>query len=432
LVAAACFADLGHPVLCADADEGKVASLRSGVVPFYEPGLQDLVAANLVAGRLNFTLSTAECVAASEVVFITVGTPVGPGGEADLRYVVEAARQIAAALRGPLIVVNKSTVPVGTGELVARAIADCKRSEHSVQVVSNPEFLREGSAVADFLRPDRIVIGSGDAHAAAVLRELYEPFEAPTIFTDVRTAEMTKYAANAFLATKISYINEIAKICQQVGVDVKAVVAAAGSDKRIGTGFMNAGLGFGGSCFPKDVAALTKLAESHGVTPRLLRAVVEVNRSQIPDACARIDGLLGGLRGRKIGVLGLAFKGNTDDVRESPALALVRQLARAGAQITAHDPAAAANARAELGGEFALRTVSSPYESLEGAAAAVVATDWPEYGQLDLALARKLMAGDLFVDGRNLYESRDVTAAGLRYIGIGRSLQLPEPSEVLT
>lgn len=422
LVTGTCFAELGNEVVCVDTDAAKVASLRKGEVPFYEPGLSDLVTRNASVGRLRFSENSAEAVQASEVIFIAVGTPMGGDGHADLSHVREVAKDIAGALNGPKVVVNKSTVPVETGDLVASIIKEHRVTPHEVAVVSNPEFLREGSAINDFMMPDRIVIGISDGKSEAFMRDLYAPLNATIIVTDVRTAEMIKYTANAFLATKISFINEIAHICDEVGADVTQVVVGAGTDKRIGTAFMNAGLGFGGSCFPKDVLALIKIAHRYDITARILDSVLDVNRGQIHRVCRRIEQHLGNVNGRRIGLLGLAFKPNTDDVRESPAIALAQALIELGAKITAHDPVAIRTARNVLGDTVTY--VERSYEVTNDADAVVIATDWNEYKNLDLNIVRKLMSGKLFVDARNVHDAQKVRDAGLEYVGIGRGLPL--------
>jgi len=422
LVTGTCFAELGNQVICVDTDTAKIATLKKGQIPFYEPGLSDLVNRNVSAGRLTFTDQSADGIRASEVIFIAVGTPTADDGHADLTYVRQAAHDIAAYLNGPTLVVNKSTVPVETGDLVASIIRERCVERHQVSVVSNPEFLREGSAVNDFMLPDRIVIGVSDDESEAFMRDLYAPLNASIIVTDVRTAEMIKYTANAFLATKISFINEIAHICDEVGADVTNVVIGAGTDKRIGIAFMNPGLGFGGSCFPKDVLALIKIAHRYDLTPKILDSVLDVNRRQIHRVCRRIEQQLGAIEGLRIGLLGLAFKPNTDDVRESPAVALARALLELGAQITAHDPVAIHSARRVL--RDSVNYVESSYEATNDADAVVLATDWNEYKNLDLSIVRKLMRGSLLVDGRNIYDPEKVLAAGLQYIGIGRGVPL--------
>lgn len=422
LVTGTCFAELGNQVVCIDTDAAKISALRTGKIPFYEPGLSDVVNRNVSAGRLKFTDQSSEGIRASEVIFIAVGTPMGDDGHADLTYVRQAARDIATHMNGPKLVVNKSTVPVETGDLVASIIREQRVENHEVSVVSNPEFLREGSAINDFMVPDRIVIGVSDSNSEAFMRDLYAPLNAPIVVTDVRTAEMIKYTANSFLATKISFINEIAHICDEVGADVTSVVLGAGTDKRIGTAFMNPGLGFGGSCFPKDVLALIKIAHRYDLTPKILDSVLDVNRQQIHHVCRRIEQQLGGIKGRHIGLLGLSFKPNTDDVRESPAIALAQALLELGAEITAHDPVAIQPARRIL--RDSVTYVDTSYEATNDADAVVVATDWNEYKNLDLAIIRKLMHGTTLVDARNLYDPEKVRGAGLHYIGIGRGVPL--------
>jgi UDPglucose 6-dehydrogenase len=344
----------------------------------------------------------------------------------DLRHVREAALGIAAALDGPKVIVNKSTVPVQTADLVSSLIEEARTSDHAVTVVSNPEFLREGSAVADFMHPDRIVIGVDHPGAEELLRDLYAPFGAPIIVTDPRTAEMIKLTSNAFLAAKISFINEIARICDAVGADVRDVVAGAGADKRIGASCMQPGLGFGGSCLPKDLLALQKIAAKTGVGAHLLDAVMEVNTAQVALVTTRLKKLIGDLPGRIIGVLGLAFKAGTDDVRESPALVLVRALVQDGAKVQAHDPAAARNAAHAL--PSGVRFVDAPYDVAEGADALVIATAWSEYTELDLSRLRRRMRGDVLFDTRDLYDPRKACEAGFTYAGIGR--HAPAPTRV--
>jgi UDPglucose 6-dehydrogenase len=419
LVTGACLAELGNNVVCIDNDSGKIAGLLAGKMPFFEPGLQELVARNTRAERITFTTGANEAIAAASIVFIAVGTPMGEDGHADLQYVREAARSIASALGDgePKVVVNKSTVPVETGDLVAAIIRENVQASCAVSVVSNPEFLREGSAISDFMQPDRIVIGVSDEHSAQVMKDLYAPLAAPMFVTNVRTAEMIKYTANAFLATKISFVNEIANICARVGADVKKVVAAAGADSRIGTAFMNPGLGFGGSCFPKDVKALSKIAESCGVQPSILRAVLDVNERQISNLSLQLEELLGNLDGKHVAVFGLAFKPNTDDVRESPAIRLIESLVLAGARISAHDPEAVETARELLGDS--VRYVANCYEAVHDADALVIATDWNEYKQIDFSVIVRLMRGRVLLDGRNLYDAEEARAAGFEYRGVG-------------
>lgn len=418
LVTATCFAELGNRATAIDGDAEKIAKLQRGEIPFYEPGLLEMLLRNQHSGRLRFASSVAAGIDGAECIFIAVGTPMGGGGEADLSQVRVVALQVAQSLRRPAFVINKSTVPVETGDLVSTLIREHRRHDVEVRVVSNPEFLREGSALADFMHPDRIVVGVSDAQSAAFMQELYAPLNAPVLVTDVRTAEMIKYTANAFLATKISFINEIANVCDRVGADVKDVVVGAGSDRRIGTSFMNPGIGFGGSCFPKDVSALMRIAENHGIPLQILPAVVHVNEAQIDLLLDRMTEALAGLEGKRIGLLGLAFKPNTDDVRESPALKFVAKAMERGATITAHDPVARENAHAVL--HDAVRYVPDCYEAMDDADAVVIATEWNEYKQLSFPMIRKIMAGTLFVDARNMYDPADATRFGLRYMGVGR------------
>ncbi|TAM77166.1 UDP-glucose/GDP-mannose dehydrogenase family protein [bacterium] len=418
LVTGTCLAELGNKVVCIDSDARKVDALEQGRLPFFEPGLLELVLRNQHGGRLSFAREVAEGTRGSEVIFIAVGTPMADDGHADLRHVREVAMQIARSLDSPKVVVNKSTVPVETGDLVASIIREHKTSDYDVHVVSNPEFLREGSAIADFMKPDRIVLGVETPVAEGLMRALYAPLEAPIIVTDVRTAEMIKYTANAFLATKISFINEIAAICEHVGADVKDVVIGAGSDRRIGAAFMNPGLGFGGSCFPKDVMALQCIAEGHGLKPRILDAVLTVNERQIERACTKITEALGNLKDRRVGLLGLAFKPNTDDVRESPAIALAERLIAGGATVAAHDPVAIETARERLGDRVLY--MNDYYESANDAEALVIATDWNEYKQVDFSMLRKLMKGRFIFDMRNIYDPSDAEAQGFVYVGVGR------------
>jgi UDPglucose 6-dehydrogenase len=420
LVTGACLAELGNTAICIDTDVEKVNALQSGIVPFFEPGLQELVARNQRSGRISFTVDAAQAISKSEIVFIAVGTPMGEDGHADLQYVRSAARTIATSLKAGsrTIVVNKSTVPVETGDLVSAIIRESRTDACDVAVVSNPEFLREGNAIADFMSPDRIVLGVYDDDSAAVMKDLYAPLVAPIIVTDVRTAEMIKYTANAFLAAKISFINEIARICEKVGADVKDVVLGAGTDKRIGTAFMNPGLGFGGSCFPKDVTALASIAQKYGVAPTVLEAVLRVNSEQVHLCAERLEASLETLNGRRIAVLGLAFKPNTDDVRESPAINLVQALLERGAEVHAHDPEAIETARQVLGDGVVYH--ANVYESLKDADAMVVATDWNEYKQLDLDLAARVLRGNVLFDTRNIYDPRLVLEQGFHYLSVGR------------
>ena len=423
LVTGTCFADLGNRVICLDIDEERIAKLKNGVMPIYEPGLEELVRRNAGRGRLSFTSSYREGLAEAEFVFIAVDTPSGLEGEADLRSVRAAARSIAEVMDHPMIIVNKSTVPIGTGDWVAEIINRHRHNGVDFWVVSNPEFLREGSAVSDFLNPDRIVLGSLNREAAEKVAQLYLPLRAPIIVTDLRTAEMIKYASNAFLASRISFINEIAAICERLGADVKEVAAGMGYDKRIGPSFLDAGLGFGGSCFPKDVRALAHMAAVHGCHPQLLRAVLEINADQRRSVVQKLRDLLGKLDEQTIGVLGLAFKPNTDDMREAPAVELIHLLQHEGARIKAYDPVAMENARRILSD---VTLCQDAYEVAEDADALVIATEWNEFKHLDLPRIRKALRRPIVVDGRNIYEPERMAALGFTYRGVGRGYLRPQ------
>jgi UDPglucose 6-dehydrogenase len=419
LVTGACLADLGNAVVCVDRDEEKIATLCAGGLTLYEPRLPELIERNARAGRLSFTTDIESAVRSSEIVMIAVGTPADAGGAADLSAVRTVAAEIGRALDGPKIVVSKSTVPLETSALIAALVAENATGEHRVDVVSNPEFLREGSAVADFMQPDRIVIGTSSAHAEAVMRELYAPLGAPILVTDMRTSELMKYAANAFLATKVSFMNEIANICAAAGVDVDTVAHGMGLDPRIGTAFMQPGMGYGGSCLPKDVRALEQLAVTRGYDAPLLRAVETVNHRQRARTFGALVAALGGdVAGKHVAVLGAAFKPNTDDVRDAPALAVIEALLGAEASVCVHDPAALAAVRARFGD--ALRYAADAYDTLRGADALLLATEWDVYQDLDFTRVRALMRGDRVIDGRNAFDPGRVAAAGLVYAGIGR------------
>ncbi|GAB4469392.1 MAG: UDP-glucose/GDP-mannose dehydrogenase family protein [Anaerolineales bacterium] len=417
LVTAACFADLGNRVIALDINEEKIEGLKKGVMPIYEPGLEELVERNVKAGRLAFTTSYPEALSDSEFVFIAVGTPSGVDGEADLRYVAQAARNIAENMTHPLIVVNKSTVPVGTGDWTADIIRKHQKEPIPFSVVSCPEFLREGSAIGDFMQPYRTVLGSTDREAAEKVAQLHLPLRAPIMITDLRTAEMIKYASNAFLATKISFINEIANICEALGADVKEVAVGMGYDKRIGPMFLDAGLGYGGSCFPKDVKALAYMAEEKGRHPQLLRAVMEINDDRRRLAIKRLRELVGDLHGTTIGLLGLSFKPNTDDMRDAPSVTIADLLTKAGANVRAYDPVAMPVARTILP---QVEMCRDPYELAEGCDALMVVTDWNEFKQLDFARIKNLMKRAILVDGRNIYDPKTMKQLGFRYRGLGR------------
>jgi UDPglucose 6-dehydrogenase len=427
LVTGTCFAELGNNVVCLDNDEQKIETLKAGKAPFYEPQMLEMIVRNQHAGRLSFSSDVAGGVRDSDIIFIAVGTPPGGDGQADLSAVRAVAKVIGQALNGPKIVVSKSTVPVETGEMVSSIIAENATEHHQVDVVSNPEFLREGSAIADFMAPDRVVVGTSSAEAEAVMRDLYRSLDAPIVVTNVRTSEMIKYAANAFLATKISFMNEIANICELVDVDVKAVGKGIGFDHRIGTQFMNPGIGYGGSCFPKDVRALEQIAAGRHYDASLLRSVEVINKQQIGFTFAKLMAALDGdAAGKTVGVLGMAFKPNTDDIREAPALYLIEKLLAAGASVRAHDPIATEMVRKELGDKITY--CEHMYEALHDADLLLLATEWNEYKNIDFAMVRKLMRGDKVIDGRNVFDPELVVASGLDYIGIGRKqMRVPQP-----
>jgi UDPglucose 6-dehydrogenase len=415
LVTGACFADLGNRVTCIDVDEQKVAALKAGVIPIYEPGLEELVERNIRAGRLHFTTSYQEGLAGTEFVFVAVNTPPGLAGEADMTYARAAAHSIAENLTTPAIVVNKSTMPIGTGDWV-QGVLD-RFGSVAAAVVSNPEFLAEGAAVADFNKPDRVVLGADNPAAAEKVAELYAPLHATVVITDLRTAEMIKYASNAFLATKISFINEIASICEKMGADVKQVARGMGLDNRIGPKFLNAGVGFGGSCFPKDVQALAHMAALSGCHPQLLRAVLEINRDARRSVVLKLRAALGQLEDTRIGVLGLAFKPNTDDLREAAAIEIIHLLQGEGAKVQAYDPVSMEKAASVLPG---VTMCADAYEVARDADAVILLTEWNEFKQLDLSRLRALMARPVFVDGRNIYEPDTMAAAGFQYLSVGR------------
>jgi UDPglucose 6-dehydrogenase len=418
LVTGACFADLGNKVVCLDVVPEKIEKLKRGELPIYEPGLEEMVQRNNAAGRLSFTTNYSEAIPHAEFIFVAVGTPSGVDGEADLKYIRSAVENIAHYLDSYAIIVNRSTVPVGTGDSTAHTLIERgKKQGIDFQVVSNPEFTREGSAIYDFLNPDRVVLGSVDAEAAEAVADLYRAFTKNIMITDLRTAEMIKYASNAFLAMKISFINEIASICEKLGADVKMVAAGMGRDQRIGAAFLNAGLGFGGSCFPKDVKALTYMAEVNGLHPQLLRAVMDINRDQRRRVVFQLRESLGNLRGKTIGLLGLAFKPNTDDIREAAAIDLAHMLSNEGASLRAYDPVAMENAHRLLDG---VKFCADAYEVAAGADAIVLVTEWNEFRQLDMPRIHASMHRKLFLDGRNVYEPGEMRAHGFEYHGVGR------------
>lgn len=418
LVTAACFADLGNRVVALDVDETKVENLKKGVMPIYEPGLAELVERNVRAGRISFTASYKEAMKGAEYAFIAVGTPSGANGAADLQYVAAAAKSIAENMTAPLIIINKSTVPIGTGDWVADIVKGAQPKPIDFAVVSCPEFLREGSAIGDFMNPHRTVIGSLDREAANKVAQLHLPLRAPIVITDLRTAEMIKYASNAFLATKISFINELADLCERVGADVKEVAAGMGYDVRIGRHFLDAGLGWGGSCFPKDVEALAFMASENGLTPRILNSVMQVNYERRKTAVRRVAEMLGGsLTGKTVGLFGLAFKPNTDDMRDAPSITVARELLEAGAKVRAYDPVAMDAARPILP---AVDMFEDPYSMAEGCDALMVVTEWNEFKQLDLERIKALLKSPVVYDGRNIYEPARMKELGFVYRAVGR------------
>ncbi|KQP50531.1 UDP-glucose/GDP-mannose dehydrogenase family protein [Methylobacterium sp. Leaf108] len=420
LVSGTCFADFGHDVICVDKDPAKIEALKAGRMPIYEPGLEALVADNVRQGRLSFTTDFAPAVEQADAVFIAVGTPSRRGdGFADLTYVFAAAREIAASLTGYTVVVTKSTVPVGTGDEVERIIREA-RPEADVSVVSNPEFLREGAAIEDFKRPDRIVIGSEDPRATELMAKVYRPLylnQAPILVTGRRTAELTKYAANAFLATKITFINEIADLCEQVGANVQEVARGIGLDNRIGGKFLHAGPGYGGSCFPKDTLALVKTAQDAGTPVRLVETVVSVNDQRKRAMARRVVAACGGsVRGKTIAILGLTFKPNTDDMRDAPSLSIITALQDGGARIVAYDPEGMEQAGLMLSN---VTYAQDAYTCAEGADAVVIVTEWNAFRALDLARLREIMAAPVLVDLRNVYTPAEAMQQGFHYTGIG-------------
>ncbi len=421
LVSGACFADFGHVVTCVDSDAEKIARLLRGEIPIYEPGLDELVANNVREGRLSFTTDLKPAVKGADAVFIAVGTPSRRGdGHADLSYVYAAAKTIAGALDGFTVVVNKSTVPVGTGDEVERIIREM-RPDADFAVVSNPEFLREGAAIEDFKRPDRVVIGTDDPRAREVMAEIYRPLslnQPPLVFVGRRTSELTKYAANAFLATKITFINEMADLCEKVGADVQEVARGIGLDKRIGGKFLHAGPGYGGSCFPKDTLALIKTGQDEGSALRIVETVVAVNDARKRAMARKVINALGGhVRGKKIGLLGLAFKPNTDDMRDAPSLAIVASLAGDGADVHAYDPESMEQAR-PLMPEVTFH--DNAYSAIEGADALVIVTEWDAFRALDLDRVKGLLKQPIIVDLRNIYRPADVRKRGFAYVSVGR------------
>ncbi len=421
LVTGACFADLGNRVVALDIDAARIAGLTRGEMPIYEPGLEELVERNVRAGRLHFTTSYEEALRSAEFVFIAVGTPSGVDGEADLQHVRAVAESIARAMTRPLVIVNKSTVPVGTGDWVADILRSTQPKPIPFAVVSCPEFLREGSAITDFMSPARTVLGSLDADAAEKVAQLHLPLRAPIVITDLRTAEMIKYASNAFLATKISFINEIANICEALGADIKEVASGMGYDPRIGRAFLEAGLGYGGSCFPKDVLALAYMAAEKGRHPQLLQAVMDINADSRRRIVERAQELLGALGGKTVGLLGLTFKPNTDDMREAPALEIARRLLAEGAVVRAYDPVGMPRATTLLPEVHMARDA---YDLAGGCDAVIICTEWNEFKNLDLQRLHDAMRQPIVVDGRNIYDPAEMASYGFHYRGVGRGYDL--------
>jgi UDPglucose 6-dehydrogenase len=422
LVSGACFADFGHDVICVDKAAEKIDALKSGVIPIFEPGLDALVESNARSGRLSFTTELAPAVGDADVIFIAVGTPSRRGdGHADLGYVYAAAKEIAASIKGFTVVVTKSTVPVGTGDEVERIIREAN-PDADVAVVSNPEFLREGAAIDDFKRPDRIVVGLSDDRAKAVMTEVYRPLfinQSPLLFTSRRTSELIKYAANGFLAMKITFINEMADLCEKVGADVQDVSRGIGLDGRIGSKFLHAGPGYGGSCFPKDTLALAKTAQDFDAPVRLIETTIAVNDTRKRAMGRKVIAAAGGdVRGKKVALFGLTFKPNTDDMRDSPAIAVVQALQDAGAIVSGYDPEGMENAKQMMDIEFA----AGPYEAAEGADIAVLVTEWNAFRALDLDRLKSIMKTPVLVDLRNVYRAQEVEAHGFAYTGVGKSI----------
>ena len=417
LTTAACFADLGNDVCALDADSAVIEMLESGRVPFYEPGLQEIMSRSLAVGRLCFTQSYAKALSDPEFVFLAVGTPMAENGEADLSQVEAAACAVGDALAASAVIVNKSTVPIGTGDIVGDIVRRRLRASAGCWVVSNPEFLREGSAVHDFMHPDRVVLGSHDPEGTRRVAELYKPLDAPVLTTSLYAAEMIKYASNAFLATKISFINEIARVCEKLDADVDVVAQGMGLDRRIGPSFLNAGLGYGGSCLPKDVLALARTSEAIGAHPQLLNAVMEINDGQVTLLADKLHDLVGPLRGVTVGILGLSFKPDTDDMREAPSIRLAHALLKKGAIVKAYDPAAMSRART-LMPEVTMEREA--YEVARDADAVVVVTEWNEFRHLNLKRIKSLMKRPVVVDGRNIYDPEEMKRLGFVYRGVGR------------
>jgi UDPglucose 6-dehydrogenase len=423
LVSGTCFAEFGIHVTCVDNDTKKIAALEAGKIPIYEPGLEEMVKKNVREGRLCFTTDLKDAIEKSLVIFIAVGTPRHNDGSADLSYVEAVAKDIGRYMNGYKVVVDKSTVPVGTAKWVEGIIRKHQSGRHTVDVASNPEFLREGSAIEDFMRPNRVVIGTQSEQAQAILKDLYKPLyliETPILFTSVETAELTKYASNAFLATKISFINEIANLCEKVGADVHDVARGMGLDRRIGGKFLHAGPGYGGSCFPKDTSALAQLADEHGAELKIVKSVIEVNDSQKKTMVSKIESAVGELQGMTIGVLGLSFKPNTDDMRESPSLVIIDGLEKKGARVRAFDPEAMEAARPMLNGVDYCEDAYEVADGADGSDALVLLTEWNQFRMLDMAKIKSLLRAPVVIDLRNIYEPEAMREMGFTYVCVGR------------
>ncbi len=420
LVTGSCFAEFGLNVTCVDNDEQKIALLQKGTPPIFEPGLEEMVKRNLREGRLVFTTEIDKAVEKSLVIFIAVGTPPKKDGSVDMTYIDEVARKIGENLNGYKVIATKSTVPVGTGERIRKVIQQYERKKVNFDIVSNPEFLREGAAIEDFMRPNRVVIGAASEQAMAIMKDLYSPLyliEAPFVITNIETAEMIKYASNAFLATKVSFINEIANICEKVGADVNVVAKGMGLDQRIGSKFLHAGPGYGGSCFPKDTLGIAKIAEKHGYRFEIVRSVMKVNEKQKERMVAKVKEALGNLKGKTIAVLGLSFKPNTDDMREAPSLKIISSLQREGAKIRAYDPKAMEVARKIF---KKIEYGKDPYDVAKGSDALLIITEWNQFRNLDLKRLQKIMKSPVFLDFRNIYEPAKMREMGFKYFAVGR------------
>ncbi len=417
LVTGTCFAHLGNEVMCVDNDLKKLAMLKKGQVPIYEPGLEEMIRKNVKEKRLTFSSSIVQAVNHAEVLFICVNTPPKDNGEADLSYVEKVSEDIAKHMKGYRLIVEKSTVPVQTGEWVQKTIRQNRRSGVSFDVASNPEFLREGSAINDFIHPDRVVLGVQSKKAEKILRTLYEPLKAPILVTDIKSAELIKHASNSFLATKISFINAVSRICDSVGADIEQVAKGMGLDPRIGPSFLKAGIGFGGFCFPKDLSAFLRMSEKVGTRFELLNEVLAINEEQKRYFVQKIESNLWNLKSKNIGVLGLAFKANTDDMRFAPSINIIEALQREGVKIRAYDPQAAEKARSIFTG---IRYVKTPYEAARNADALLVLTEWGEFTNLDLKRLKRLMKQPVIFDGRNIFDPQELDRQGFRYFGMGR------------